>query len=571
MLNNAYDNDNNENTNKIKEISSTINFYKIDIKNKSKNFKYEESKEDHDDEGNDIFEGIENKFFLADEYLKKLLEKIIKDIEEYFRKIFEDRARKFCKEYREKKYKEIEFLKLDLEQKNELNNNRNKNTIEEKYKQLQEKIKNLENENNKLKEQIKNKDEIINKLIDTYEPKNKNEKSEENDGKIFKCPKGLVNIGLTCYMNSLLQCLFYIPELRQFFINEQFTEKQEACQALSEVMKSLNNKKSKKIKPEKFKEIMGKKNKLFSGIKAGDAKDLLFNVIDILLLELTQDEDDNENYDNESLPNEGKSNEKINNITDQNKLFQLCKSETNENLIINKLFIGYYEQIYNCSKIKNKKIYSFQSESFILFELQKIKNYFGDKKLNLELCFSYLYRKRKNSSFFCSECNSIENSDCHEVIYRPPKILVIILDRGKGKTFKEQVVFHPYLDLVNCISEENYDYSSLYQLIGVITHSGKSSSSGHYTARCLTDKGEYYYFSDEQVIQIEYDEGLLDNEPYILFYKMVNKNEIKENMEKINDKIDKINPKKNLLIEENKEDEKEEEEEEEEEKEFKED
>ena len=462
---------------------------------------------------------------------------------------------------------------MDLEQKNELNNNRNKNTIEEKYKQLQEKIKNLENEINELKDKIKKRDEIIKKLIDTYETKDKSEKCEKMDGKTIKLPNGLVNLGLTCYMNSLLQCLFYIPELRQFFIKEKFTEKQEACQALSEVMKSLQSKNSKEIRPEKFKEIMGKKNKLFYGIKAADAKDLFFNVIDILLLELTHDndEDDNENDDNESLPNEGKSNEKINNIKEQNKLFELSKTETNENIIINKLFIGYYEQIYNCSKNKNKKIYCFQNESYILFELQKIKNYFGDQNLTLELCFSYLYRKRKNSSFFCSECNSIENSDCHEVIYRPPKILVIILDRGKGKTFKEQVVFHPYLDLVNCISEENYDYSSLYQLIGVITHSGKSSSSGHYTARCLTDKGEYYYFSDEQVIQIEYDEGLLDNEPYILFYKMVNKNEIKENMEKINDKIDKINPKKNLLIEENKEDEKEEEEEEEEEKEFKED
>ena len=30
--------------------------------------------------------------------------------------------------------------------------------------------------------------------------------------------KGLYNIGNTCYMNSAIQCLIHIPELRNFFL-----------------------------------------------------------------------------------------------------------------------------------------------------------------------------------------------------------------------------------------------------------------------------------------------------------------------------------------------------------------
>ena len=70
------------------------------------------------------------------------------------------------------------------------------------------------------------------------------------------------------------------------------------------------------------------------------------------------------------------------------------------------------------------------------------------------------------------------------------------------------------------IDEENYKnkYSSEYKLIGVSTHSGTSSASGHYTACCLTDNGKYYYFSDTYVQEVSENE-LYKNEPYLLFYK----------------------------------------------------
>ena len=79
-----------------------------------------------------------------------------------------------------------------------------------------------------------------------------------NDNEIE--PKGLYNLGLNCYMNSLLQCLFYIKELRNHFINNKykFTDDQPVCKAFAEVMNGLKNCDKKSFEPKQFKKLMEK-------------------------------------------------------------------------------------------------------------------------------------------------------------------------------------------------------------------------------------------------------------------------------------------------------------------------
>ena len=62
----------------------------------------------------------------------------------------------------------------------------------------------------------------------------------ENEENELDKQKGLYNLGLSCYMNSLLQCFYHIPELREYFIEniDNFTEKP-LCKALAEVMFEL--------------------------------------------------------------------------------------------------------------------------------------------------------------------------------------------------------------------------------------------------------------------------------------------------------------------------------------------
>ena len=331
---------------------------------------------------------------------------------------------------------------------------------------------------------------------------------EENED---KKPKGLVNLGLNCNMNSLIQCLFYIKELREYFIKnkEKFGEKQKICKAFAEIMNELKNGEKDYANSKKLIKLLGEANSLFSDYKAADEKDLFFNLIDIFLSEL----DKNKNNSNvESY------NSEINYYNNKKQIFEETLKEVEQNKnIINELLVGFYKIMYYCKK-NRKMIYSFQTNSFIIFELEKIEKYFETNKLSLQFCFDYYCREVENSSFYCKRCKETHNGSEYQRIYRPPKILIIILDRGNGKAFQGEVEINKQLRLKNIIDEEKYEYSDIYDLICVSTHEGESSSKGHYTACCKTDNDKYYYFSDTYVEEIN-EESLCHDEPYLLFYR----------------------------------------------------
>ena len=85
---------------------------------------------------------------------------------------------------------------------------------------------------------------------------------EKNDNEILK---GLYNFSLNNYMNSLLQCLFYIKELREYFIENEFTDEKPVCKAFAEVIYGLKNCDTKYFTPKEFKKKIGKSNNLFLG------------------------------------------------------------------------------------------------------------------------------------------------------------------------------------------------------------------------------------------------------------------------------------------------------------------
>ena len=334
-------------------------------------------------------------------------------------------------------------------------------------------------------------------------------KEKEIEYTSSKKPKGLYNLGLSCYMNSLLQCLYHIIELRDFFIKEKnkFTNEKPVCKALAEVMYGLKYEKKDYFEAIEFKKIMGSKNSLFQGFKAGDAKDLFINLIDSLLTELTDENEDNDDIE-----------ENVD-LTKKSDAFRITKEEIKDN-IINNLFIGYYETIYKCKNSKKINTYAFSTESFISFNLEKITQYFQNRTLSIEDCFEYNYNRTYKTSFFCDKCKDTEENNSNDVIFVPPKIFVLVLDRGHGKTFRGKIDFKTDIDLEGLIDKKDNTnkFSTKYKLIGVSTHAGRSSSSGHYTACCLSDNGKYYYFSDTFVEEVS-ERSIYDNEPYLLFYK----------------------------------------------------
>ena len=100
-----------------------------------------------------------------------------------------------------------------------------------------------------------------------------------------------------------------------------------------------------------------------------------------------------------------------------------------------------------------------------------------------------------------------------------PEILIIILNRGKGIEFDVKIIFEEDLNLKDYIQ---FNDKSSYQLIGVITHIGESSMSGHFIAYCKDPiTGKWYKYNDAMVNEVENFQKEVINfaMPYLLFYQ----------------------------------------------------
>ena len=103
-----------------------------------------------------------------------------------------------------------------------------------------------------------------------------------------KC--GLTNMGNTCYMNSLLQCLSNFTLPSQYFIGENFRNDLnrnseydgEVAIEFAEVIKMLWSGQYKSFAPYEFKRILGKHNDRFRGNDQQDAHELLMFLMECL-------------------------------------------------------------------------------------------------------------------------------------------------------------------------------------------------------------------------------------------------------------------------------------------------
>ena len=386
-------------------------------------------------------------------------------------------------------------------------------------------IKAMENPqtNPQVNTQVNNQKKVeINSQLNKKE-KAKNEKAKKiKFEKIIKPkipPKGLNNIGATCYMNSVIQCLYHSYELSNGLLNiyEQTPKKEKnifekipMTLAFLGTVSGLTNSSKQSINPTKFKEIIGN-NKLFRNFEANDSKTLTLYVLDTLNKEL------NEFYNNKNLLSE---NDILNyKEKDAESIVQLFKE--NYNSLIGELFHGLKKSVYKCVVCKNS-VNTYQIFNIITCPVEKIYNEFYNKKelrINIMDCFK-LEEKQKlfieNNQLYCEKCNKVNDGVCDNKIIFSPKMLILFLDRGENNKFECEVDFSEELDINTYV--ENKEKNNKYELIGVIEHLGQSGPSGHFIANCKHFDKNWYIFSDSSI----YDEGKVYKKygiPYLLFYR----------------------------------------------------
>ena len=141
-------------------------------------------------------------------------------------------------------------------------------------------------------------------------------------------------------------------------------------------------------------------------------------------------------------------------------------------------------------------------------------------------CFEYDRKENRmggENSFFCNNCGGLKEAIMKTNLMTGPEVLIIILNRGKGIEFDVKINFTEVLDLSNYI--EKKDTGCRYQLIGVITHLGENSMSGHFIAYCRDpiNKTSWYKYNDAIVSDVsDFKKEVIDFAmPYLLFYQKV--------------------------------------------------
>ena len=348
-------------------------------------------------------------------------------------------------------------------------------------------------------------------------------------------PKGLDNFTYNnCYMNSLLQCLFYCKEFRDKLLEIEIKSSNSFLILLRELFMQLNNSKYQSFPAKKIKDYLNE-YKFLQNENGADVTDLFDFIFSNILYE-DKDEDSIKTV---------KYEEKVDN---KSAMFNEIKNEIDDNLIINKFFLGFYESEYQCKCKKENYKYVFQNEYRIVFPLEEISQYYNNKSnITIYDCFEYNQKKIINMEEKCRKCK--KNYILKEKIYKLPNILIIILNRGKNKRYNKTVEFNEEINLTNYIDEnEKNNNSNKFKLIGVIKHIGKCGSFGHYISYCLCDDNNYYLFNDCNVKKIKENKKkkLFEGTPYVLFYRNIEKQNQIISKKKEKNQIQSLNNDKNI-------------------------
>ena len=353
-------------------------------------------------------------------------------------------------------------------------------------------------------------------------------KNHQND---YFSTKGLSNVGLTCYMNSTLQCLLHIVELSFYFINSynefkkdhlNMIKKTATKGQLSDEFKKildnvlsekeekgfLRNLRSDSFAPSDFNNLIGRLNPQFKKYEANDAKDLIIYLLQEMHEELNY-------YGGKKLDKIPKCNQV--NEADSFDFFYKVNSTLNFS-IISYLFWGIVKQITTCSTC-NKTLYNFQYFQYLTFPL-----YSYTKRFNIYNGLKDYTKKeilKGDNKFYCQSCRGLREAEVQSGIYYPPQYLLLNFDYGKDKKYNPiQIDFGATIyitkEFLNSYIEE-----ANYELVAVSSHIGSSGRSGHYIAFCKDPNNIWHKFNDSSHDICKF-EDTYNYSPYLLIYKKIN-------------------------------------------------
>ncbi|XP_021730953.1 ubiquitin carboxyl-terminal hydrolase 23-like [Chenopodium quinoa] len=125
----------------------------------------------------------------------------------------------------------------------------------------------------------------------------------------------------------------------------------------------------------------------------------------------------------------------------------------------------------------------------------------------------------------CEKCKQKVRALKQLTVYKAPYVLTVHLKRFRhfaGQKIDKKVHFGSSLNLKPFVSG-NYEGDLTYTLYGVLVHAGWSTHSGHYYSFVRTSSGLWYSLDDNRVYQVS-EKTVMEQKAYMLFYVRDRKN-----------------------------------------------
>jgi len=336
---------------------------------------------------------------------------------------------------------------------------------------------------------------------------------------------GLRNLGNTCYMNSILQCVSATVPLVNYFVSGDYEEdinrnsetRGQVAEEFSALLASLWNHQYKFISPTNIKAVIGQYKREFSGRDQQDSHEFACKLLEWL------HEDTNKIQRPTKMPEIDTTN-----ISEDEACEKFWRSFLSRNQsIIVQLFYGLTKQTTQCQFCGAKSIKFQEFYNLNLF----IPN--ANSRTSLRDCLRN-YVKESYIDYTCEKCRKEGKAVQKVDIVRLPPLLIMHLERfypdeqmlsrsdevkyRKKQAFVRFPLADMNLDEFVCGNKNRY---STFDLYAVSNHFG-SLEGGHYTAFCYSKPSKQWYKYDDQDVSTVDSRSVESSAAYILFFSALN-------------------------------------------------
>lgn len=327
---------------------------------------------------------------------------------------------------------------------------------------------------------------------------------------------GLWNIGNTCFMNSVIQCLSHTRELTNYLRNQPTAERgtnkdHKILAEYTKLIKDMWSGTTRSVNPSELKNAFSSKHRMYSGSAQQDAQEFLRFFIDALhggLNVSVKREPISKEIEDDDMPNRVKS-----------AMMWDWYSRV-ENSMIKDLFVGMLRSTLRCSHCNNASV---TFDPFWDLSLPLPSTNSRGKLLD---CMDEFVREEVMDGLdqvYCSKCKVRRRCTKSMAIERFPKYLVIHLKRFSETRWSKltNVIEFPTgereLNLQQYASEDHQGPVN-YSLYGISNHMG-STAGGHYIAVCKHPISKEWNEFNDNFVSDASERSLVTSSAYVLFYE----------------------------------------------------